>query len=548
QQKQQQSAPSSPQSTSVKVHPASKTKATTKSTSNKVEPSKGGINKTEDTSKKQNITKKQWGRVSRPARESTTTTKIERKSSCSTTSDDSSDDEAGPQHDRTKSRRETSSNIEHKSSRSKHNNKQKKSQSSSDKPRKDSRKDSSSKKTSTKAKEKSHAISQKAKKPSGTVKSKKTSSQGSNLTDSKSSSPKKVSKTDCTKKQRCKSENANHKLSASCPSLFDDDDKKGRSISLERKSSVDGKTHANNTPSRAVPSSSHTPPKPTKTTLTPPAAPKASAPSSFATFQPAVETLTKQYRCPLTKEVMKEPMSDFEGNNYEKDAILKYLETHSTSPVSGNPLFPLHLTSNSALKERIKYTLKLKNCLDALTSQEKSASTCGLVIKESSVQMSQQCHFKPLSLRQSVDMFIKELNSVSPNGIINRLDSSGKASFTYKGLDFTLQVPEGLSHNIILQTWFDQDKKAAGISARIVEWNRSLQEIGIGGQLTFRNIKGKFAFTLTREMKPEKFCKKDLKHAMEYYLEMSIKLHNTINVTDQKKVDKVRLQDSSFAQ
>jgi len=64
---------------------------------------------------------------------------------------------------------------------------------------------------------------------------------------------------------------------------------------------------------------------------------------------------------------MKEPMSDFEGNNYEKDAILKYLETHSTSPVTGNPLFPLHLTANSALKERIKYTLKLKNCLDALS-------------------------------------------------------------------------------------------------------------------------------------------------------------------------------------
>ena len=163
------------------------------------------------------------------------------------------------------------------------------------------------------------------------------------------------------------------------------------------------------------------------------------------------------------------------------------------------------------------------------------------------MQTSQQCHFKPLSLRQSVDMFIKELNSASPSGIINRLDSSGKAFFAYKGLDYTLQVPEGLSHHVTLQTWFDQDKKAAGISARIVEWNRSLQEIGLGGKLTFRNIKGKFAFTLTREVKPEKFCKRDLKHAIEYYLEMSIKLHNTINVTDQKKVDKVRL-DSSFAQ
>ena len=164
-------------------------------------------------------------------------------------------------------------------------------------------------------------------------------------------------------------------------------------------------------------------------------------------------------------------------------------------------------------------------------------------MNETSAKTSQQCHSKPLTLRQSVDMFIKELNSTSANVIISRLDSSGKASFTYNGLDYTLQVPEGLSHNIIVQTWFDQDRKAAGISSRIVEWNRSLQEVGIGGQLTFRNIKGKFAFTLTREMEPENFCKRDLKHVMEYFLEMSVKLHNTINVTNQKKVDKVRLQE-----
>ena len=164
------------------------------------------------------------------------------------------------------------------------------------------------------------------------------------------------------------------------------------------------------------------------------------------------------------------------------------------------------------------------------------------------VVTSQQCHFKPFSLRNSVDMFIKELNAGSPNGIINRLDSSGNASFTYKGLNYTLQVPDGLCNNILIQTWFDQDRKAAGISARVVEWNRSLQEIGLGGKLTFRNIKGKFAFTLTREMKPEKFSKKDLKHAIEYYLEMSIKLHNTINVPDQKRVDKVRLQECNNSQ
>ena len=59
-------------------------------------------------------------------------------------------------------------------------------------------------------------------------------------------------------------------------------------------------------------------------------------------------------------------MTDFEGNSYERSVILKYLETHSTSPVTGNALCPLHLTANSGLKERIQYTLKLKSCIDAL--------------------------------------------------------------------------------------------------------------------------------------------------------------------------------------
>lgn len=88
--------------------------------------------------------------------------------------------------------------------------------------------------------------------------------------------------------------------------------------------------------------------------------------ADYSNFYPAVDTLERQYHCPLTHELMKEPMSDFEGNSYERVAILKYLETHTTSPVTGNLLHPMHLTPNSALKEKIRYTLKLKNCIDSL--------------------------------------------------------------------------------------------------------------------------------------------------------------------------------------
>ena len=60
-------------------------------------------------------------------------------------------------------------------------------------------------------------------------------------------------------------------------------------------------------------------------------------------------------------------MSDFEGNSYEREAILEYLKTHSASPVTGNPLFSMHLTPNTALREKIRYTLKLKDCLESLS-------------------------------------------------------------------------------------------------------------------------------------------------------------------------------------
>ena len=106
-------------------------------------------------------------------------------------------------------------------------------------------------------------------------------------------------------------------------------------------------------------------PATTKSEDRPPTTP-ASGGAEFATFLPAVELLQKQYHCPLTKAVMVEPYSDFEGNSYERSAILKYLETNSVSPITSNPLYATHLSPNSALKEKIRYTMKLKDCLDTL--------------------------------------------------------------------------------------------------------------------------------------------------------------------------------------
>lgn len=101
---------------------------------------------------------------------------------------------------------------------------------------------------------------------------------------------------------------------------------------------------------------------------TPSSAPGANP--SYSTFIPAINTLTAQYNCPITNQLMKNPYIDHEGNSYEKVAILKYLETNSISPITGNPLCKEHLKENKGMLEKIRYTQKLKSCLDTLQQQQ----------------------------------------------------------------------------------------------------------------------------------------------------------------------------------
>ncbi len=164
-------------------------------------------------------------------------------------------------------------------------------------------------------------------------------------------------------------------------------------------------------------------------------------------------------------------------------------------------------------------------------------------------QQQQPREVKFKSLHEAVDTFINDLMSGSSTITIFPLDSSGSTSFSYLGRKFRLDVPtKSVDDNVILQTWFDHSKKAAGISGRVVSFNAAMQKLGLGGKLTFRNMNGKYAFTYTKPMDPERFSKTILRHGIEYFMEMSFKLHNTINIGDVLKVDKIRLSNSVATQ
>lgn len=65
------------------------------------------------------------------------------------------------------------------------------------------------------------------------------------------------------------------------------------------------------------------------------------------------ERRPNEHFCPITLQVMKEPVVAADGHSYEKSAILKHLETSSISPTTGLPLKNQDIFDNQALKAMI---------------------------------------------------------------------------------------------------------------------------------------------------------------------------------------------------
>ena len=65
------------------------------------------------------------------------------------------------------------------------------------------------------------------------------------------------------------------------------------------------------------------------------------------------------FLCPITHELMKNPVIDREGNSYEEEAIALWLRRNTTSPVTRNDLHASHLTPNRALKDAIEEFLRV---------------------------------------------------------------------------------------------------------------------------------------------------------------------------------------------
>ena len=142
---------------------------------------------------------------------------------------------------------------------------------------------------------------------------------------------------------------------------------------------------------------------------------------------PSTTSIPRAFQCPITREVMLDPVLDAEGNTYERSALLTWLSDHHTSPVSRQPLSARTVTPNNALRETIHEFMGkawVQQREEELRKQQPDVGQEG-----------------PTKLRAKIDSFLKN-TSHNLGGLELQLNEEGCCAFQYDGITIVLDVPE----------------------------------------------------------------------------------------------------------
>jgi hypothetical protein len=114
------------------------------------------------------------------------------------------------------------------------------------------------------------------------------------------------------------------------------------------------------------------------------------------------------YYCMITQQLMVDPVTDHEGNSYERSAIEQWLATHDTSPVTRAPLRRSDLRENLAIRDSIR------QIQEARSRQAQAASS---IPTPAAASMS-------LADTGNIEFFISSCNSGGQNEKLVMIESS----------------------------------------------------------------------------------------------------------------------------
>lgn len=155
--------------------------------------------------------------------------------------------------------------------------------------------------------------------------------------------------------------------------------------------------------------------------------------------------------CPLTMEVMFDPVLDAEGNTYERSSLLKWLEHNQTSPVSRQPLNDRMIIANNAMRDTIH------EYMGAAWVQQRKAE------RENEPHGTQNSEKIPSRMRSKIDCFLRNTCN-ELGGLDLKLDADGCCAFRYDTITIVLDVPDQVgvfclyTKDLLQGNGLDQDK------------------------------------------------------------------------------------------
>ena len=146
-----------------------------------------------------------------------------------------------------------------------------------------------------------------------------------------------------------------------------------------------------------------------------------------------------------------------------------------------------------------------------------------------------------VSGRVLIDSYLREISSKSKLSV--SLDGMGVCAFAYRRITFVIEVPITPHAGFMVYSSFDGACSKSKLAERIDAWNIWLSNIGRQSRVSYVKAGQKTVFTLKGNEGDMGKCDAFQK-TLEYFVEMSLKLHNILHPHEAKAEKNVCLTRS----
>lgn len=153
-----------------------------------------------------------------------------------------------------------------------------------------------------------------------------------------------------------------------------------------------------------------------------------------------INTPTDEMYCPITYQLMRDPVMDPEGYTYEKDAIVNWLRSKSESPFTRNPLHIDQLIPNRALKsaiDQIRDNVDQSQLIRKTELSERCSSEMISILQNSLNDIKSQIFFNNSNSELHLKLSVPNSETRAPIHVCLVIDVSGSMATeaTMKGAD-----------------------------------------------------------------------------------------------------------------